>query len=473
MLAEHREAAGKELTIIEQLRDSWHEARSAGKPQSELESIKAKIAEHRSLMDGHLAKLDDETQVAELDTYLADIQKRTGKKPGRDDFGPRAKNRRQDGSKLSKREAREAFAGAMQGWCCRELGLEVSKRHRIAMKAVAAAGLQTGRCMRFKTANTMNFRRAQRMFRATHESMLGGAAFEKRAMSALLGSSGGFGVSDGFVAAIDINQLAYSGVLQAAEVMRTARGEDLPWPTSDDTGNEGEIIGASKPIDTGDRSGPTLNRVIFRAYKSHSKVITVPEELLEDWDAAPNLVDFLQQAMSERIGRHRNRVYTLGSGSKEPRGIVVASALGITAASATELIGDEVLRLIHSVDPAYRMGAAFMMHDSVWLEVLLLKDDNGQYIHTIGLQAGARDVIRGYPVFYNQHMDSALAASNKVALFGQLSKYKVREVASTRVKRFDELYAGNDEVGFDTFIRHDGNLLDAGAGVVRHLKMAA
>ncbi len=60
-----------------------------------------------------------------------------------------------------------------------------------------------------------------------------------------------------------------------------------------------------------------------------------------------------------------------------------------------------------------------------------------------------------------------MAASAKSILFGQLSKYLIRDVKAFQLLRFDEVYAGNLQVGFMGFSRHDGHLLDAGTHPVK------
>lgn len=471
-LAEIRENYSASLTSLKQLRDKWHAERTAGKPQAELDAIKASIAEERTRLDGFKAQYDSETAIDELDSYIADSEKRSAKpgktKPGRDDFDPDQGGQRPNEDAVTDEERTLHF----HAWAMRQAGLPISPRHKAAVAKVRSAGVRAGKSLSFSLSPTSQFRAVQQMFRATHPSLIGSPDFQKRTMSSLIGSAGGFAVSNGFISQLEINQLHYSGVMQLADYLRTARGDEIPWPTADDTSNEGAQIGQSASLGlTGGGTNPTLNKITFRAYKIHSTPIGVPHELLEDWDAAPSFEQFLNQIMAERLGRHRNRKYTLGTGNGEPMGLITAATLGRTAGSATAITGDDFLRLISSLDTSQLMNAAFMMHKSIFLEVQLLKDGQGQYIHTPGITAGARDVIRGYPVFDNTHMDSALASGNKVATFGNHSKYKIREVAQVRLKRFDELGADNDEILFDALQRHDGNLLDAGTAPVKYLQM--
>jgi HK97 family phage major capsid protein len=64
---------------------------------------------------------------------------------------------------------------------------------------------------------------------------------------------------------------------------------------------------------------------------------------------------------------------------------------------------------------------------------------------------------------------AAIGASAKSVLFGDLSKYIVRTVKDMRVLRLVERYADYYQVGFQLFVRADGDLLNAGTNPVKHL----
>ncbi len=479
-LKELREQAGEQLNQLKAARDEYSKAREEKKPESEIAERKKAFGEIRAKLDGLNDQIEAEMSDADMQTAVEDYEKKFGAgssrsdKPasGNDDDTPPPPD---DGAQSLEdwHQANEDRSYLVHAWCCRAAGVDIGPRHREAIKRqkVRLAKQFTSRLYSNSQRNKL-----QRLYRDSHPAAVDlrtEKLFESRAMTTTTGSSGGFAISQGFVQNIESNMLAFSGVLQVADVMRTPSGNDLPWPTDDDTSNEGEQVDENTSIDGS--TEPTLAQITFKAFKIHSKMVKVPYELLEDWDAVPDFDQWLSAKLGERLGRHRNDKYTTGVGTTEPSGIVTDSTLGITAASATALTGDEVLRLIHSVDPSYRMGpgVGFMMHDSIFLEVQLLKDQNDQYLHTPGLADGVRDRIRGYPVFVNQHMDSALAIDNVVALFGRLSAYKVREVNGIRMKRLDERYADVDQVAFDALFRHDGHLLDAGTAPVKHLVMAA
>ena len=72
--------------------------------------------------------------------------------------------------------------------------------------------------------------------------------------------------------------------------------------------------------------------------------------------------------------RIANSKLTTASGSSDVEVVVTNSAAGLTVASATAVTADEIIDLVHSVDPAYRVGnAAFMTNDSTLAAVHKLK----------------------------------------------------------------------------------------------------
>lgn len=293
---------------------------------------------------------------------------------------------------------------------------------------------------------------------------------EKRAMSATTGSEGGSTVPSGMVASLETALAYYGPMLQVADVLVTDQGNEISWPTANDTENEGELLGENRAAAETD---VVFGATMFRAYKGSSKLLRVSSELLQD--SAIALADSLGQMLGERIGRLMNRLLTVGTGASQPMGIVTASTLGVTAAGAAAITMDEVLALIHSVDPAYRevtTGAGFMCHDNVMLALRLLKDDQGRFLWESSTKVGQPDRLFGFPVFPNNSMASTVATGNKTLLFGALRKYKVRLVRVMRLRRLVERFAEYDQDGFLALMRFDGNLLDAGTHPVKYLQQA-
>lgn len=291
---------------------------------------------------------------------------------------------------------------------------------------------------------------------------------EKRAMS-LTATEGGYTVAEDFSGAMEMSLLAHGGMRQVATVRRTTTGADLPWPTMNDTANKGAILNEATTI--GASVDPVVGVVTFKAWKYSSKPILISSELLRD--SAFDLAAEIAMALGTRISRIQNDHFTTGGGSTLPKGAVVASGEGKEAASQTAIIADELIDLVHSVDPAYRPNAQFMLHDTILATIRKLKFSIGAdqvgYVWQGSFQNGLPDRILGYPYTVNQSMSSALTIGEKVVLFGDFSKYVIRDVAEVRLVRMNERYADLDQVAFVAFMASDGNLLDAGTDPIKHL----
>lgn len=293
-------------------------------------------------------------------------------------------------------------------------------------------------------------------------------AMHARALGSGQGSTGGYTVPEGFARTLEVNMLAHGPMLAVADLMRTQTGEDFPWPTADDTSNEGEMLGENQQ--TADNDDPTFGALTLKAYWFSSKIIRVPIALLQD--SAFDLATFLGAVLGERLGRRQNREFTTGLGAAGPTGVVTAASLGVTAAATNAIGADEVIELQHSVDPAYRAGARYMFHDNVLLALRKLKTGDGQYLWQPSMREGEPDRLHGAPISINQHMATP-AANAKTMLYGNFSKYKIRQVRQIVFRRLVERYADYNQEGFLAFIRADGGLLDAGTAPIKYLQQAA
>ena len=113
--------------------------------------------------------------------------------------------------------------------------------------------------------------------------------------------------------------------------------------------------------------------------------------------------------------------------------------------------------------------ASFLCNEALLLQLMLLKDNNGNYIWKPGLDVGKPDTILNKPIRTSSFMP-ALAAGNKALVFGDYSYYWVADRQSRTFRRLNELYARTDQVGFLTTQRVDGRLILPES--VKVLKMA-
>jgi HK97 family phage major capsid protein len=131
-------------------------------------------------------------------------------------------------------------------------------------------------------------------------------------------------------------------------------------------------------------------------------------------------------------------------------------------AAATSIGSADLIALEHSVDPAYRSRARYMLSDGALKSIKQVLDKYGRPLWQPSLVAGTPATINGYAYTINQSMDNTVTATKNSVLFGDFSKFVIRRVRDMQVLRLDERYADYGQVGFIAFSRVDSNLVDAG-----------
>lgn len=376
--------------------------------------------------------------------------------PGREDTPPDNADTADSGNRQMKPEEQRALA--LQAWMRSQVRLALTDEHRQAADALHVD--LNVRDLAIPLMPMSDLRRRQMLFRNTHPGAL------ERALSVNLGATGGFTIRQGFVDQIEDALLWYGGMRQVAEIITTDTGERLPWPTDNDTTNTGEMLAEGSAVT---EANPAFGQVNLDSYTFSSKMVRVPVKLLRD--SAFDLAAWLANKLGERIGRAQNTKFTTGIGGSEPHGIVTGATLGVTADSDTAIDWDELKDLIHAVDVAYRTGARWMFHDSTALALRKVRDGMGREIWQSNAREGLPDTIEGYPVTLNNDM-ATIAASAKTVLFGQFTKYKIREVRTVILRRFVERYGEYNEEGFVAFLDADGALIDAGTHPVKYLQQS-
>lgn len=285
---------------------------------------------------------------------------------------------------------------------------------------------------------------------------------EVRAQSAGTDSEGGYTVPEGFSGNLYESMKAFGGMRQAADVIQTASGNDLPWPTNDDTSNKGAILSENTQVSEQDT---TFNEKVLNAYKYTSKLIRVSRELLQD--SAFDLPSWLEGKLAERIGRITNEHFTTGTGSSQPQGVVHAADLGNTTSATDSFTRGEIVDLVHSVDPAYREmpNVAHMFSDNTLKEIkkLSIGSSDARPLWQPSMTVGEPDSVEGFPYVINQDIDDSGTSGNQFWLFGNWDAYKIRDVLDVEILTLRERYADYYQIGYVGFSRHDGELLDSSA----------
>jgi len=210
-------------------------------------------------------------------------------------------------------------------------------------------------------------------------------------------------------------------------------------------------------------SDPTFSAFISMGAFKYAATLQVSRELVED--SGINLLDFIARQAGVAMGTAVNAALTTGTGTTRPRGIVVASTLGVTGGTGVAGVptADNILDLVYSVDTPYRRrGGAFQMRGTTLAAVRKIKDTTNQYIWQPSLQMGQPDMLAGYPVYENPDI-AATGTAAKSVIFGDFSSYYVRQVRGIEVARDDSVGFVSDLITFRVTWRGDGNLPDTQA----------
>jgi len=292
---------------------------------------------------------------------------------------------------------------------------------------------------------------------------------EFRAQSTTAGA-GGYTVPTDLAAVVDKTMKAWGPMYDEAicTVLNTSGGNPLDFPKTDDTAvAAAQHTEATAMTDDGGVDA-TFTKMTLGAFAYDTEWVQISMEIMQD--SAIDIEQFIGELLGERLARRVNSELTVGDGTGDPLGIVAASAAGKTSASTTAFIADELIDLLHSVDPAYRASpkARWQFNDTTLSQIRKLKDGNGQYIWSMGdIRTGEPGRLLGYNYSVNQAMVNA-ATGTKPVIFGDHSKYYVRKVGAPVVGVRREYYWPN--IGLAGIVRLDGDLLQTSA--VKHLVMA-
>ncbi len=201
-------------------------------------------------------------------------------------------------------------------------------------------------------------------------------------------------------------------------------------------------------------------------------MIKVSNELLND--SAFDIASHIARRFGVRFGNAEEDAFINGTGPSanpqttpsQPTGILTSltATAGNTTAYADAVHFDNIYKLYYSLKSPYRRNASFLCNETLLLQLMLLKDGNGNYIWKPGLEVGKPDTILGRPIYTSGYMPAIEGTATKdkgkkVLLFGDFSYYWIADRQNRTLKRLNELYAVNDQVGFIGTQRVDGKLI--------------
>ncbi|MFI8237600.1 phage major capsid protein [Streptomyces sp. NPDC085866] len=276
--------------------------------------------------------------------------------------------------------------------------------------------------------------------------------FDLRTATSGTASNAGNTFATTFVAQVIEAMRVRSDFFNKARVLTTSSGETLQYPVKNGrptATQQTENVAYGKS----DESWTTTS---IGAYK-YGIIVEATNEIIDD--SQLDILGILANDAGEAVADKVMADLLVGNGTSKPYGWITRSTGAVNASSLSAITTDNLIDLQHSILRPYRKGAVFMTSDTAVQTLRKLKDSTGRYLWEPSLTAGANDMLLGTPVLTDPNVVTS-GSGAKVLVYGDPSKYLIRQVKNLRVVRSDEYGYDRDVVAFKVTWRGSGDLFD-------------
>ena len=284
-------------------------------------------------------------------------------------------------------------------------------------------------------------------------------------------SQGGYLVPDLFRDKLIEKLKAFGGFGSLADRYSTGNGNPVEWPTLDDTGNVGEIVQEGNTFSAGADLAFGSNSLSSYSYATGGTggPLKIPRELVQD--SAFDIMGLVTRLFATRIARLQAVHWISGTGVAQPLGALTGRT-PVQNAANTGTTFEDLIEAEHALDPAYRDGARWVMHDSTLKVLKKIKDGSGSYIWK-GRNANMADgfneqTINGYAVTIDQAMPVIVNNSPTVqwGIFGKPNPgYVIRDVKDVEILVNPYSSMSTRQIEVSAWARADGTQQDTNAYV--------
>jgi HK97 family phage major capsid protein len=288
--------------------------------------------------------------------------------------------------------------------------------------------------------------------RALARGEVAGVDFDIRTATSGTAANAGNTYATTFTAQVIEAMRVRSDFFSKARVLTTGSGETMEWPVKNGRPTATQV---SENTAYG-KSDESWSKTNIGAYK-YGVIVEATNEIVDD--SQLDILGILAQDAGEAVADKVMADLLVGNGTGKPWGWITRSTGAVNAANLAGVSTDNLIDLQHSILRPYRKNAVFMTSDSAVQNLRKLKDSTGNYIWQPSLQAGAPDTILGTPILTDPNIVTS-GAGAKVLVYGDPSKYLIRQVKNLRVVRSDEYGYDRDVVAFKVTWRGSGDLFD-------------
>ena len=119
---------------------------------------------------------------------------------------------------------------------------------------------------------------------------------------------------------------------------------------------------------------------------------------------------------------------------------------GVTAASATAVTADDLIKLQDSVKDAFQGEAIWIMSNATRTAIRLLKDSEGRYLLNENVTSAFGRTLLGKPVYVSDNMPD-MSANAKAIYYGDMSGLAVKMTEEFEIQVLREHYATQHAIG--------------------------
>jgi len=294
------------------------------------------------------------------------------------------------------------------------------------------------------------------------------AGVELKSFSGASGPEGGFAVPQEIDALIGATLKDISPIRAIATVVQTGTAGYRKLVTTGGTPSGWVSETAGRP----ETDTPDFNEIAPPSGELYANP-AASQAMLDD--AAFDVEAWLADEIAREFARAEGAAFVSGSGVNQPRGFLNAAvtdesddvrAFGslqyVASGASGDFAGADVLvDLVHTLRPAYRQGASFVMNSSTLAQIRKFKTADGAFLWQPSLASGQPATLLGYPVVEAEDMPDIAADSLAIAFGNFRAGYLIAERRATHILR--DPFTNKPFVHFYATRRVGGQLMNSEA----------
>lgn len=172
-----------------------------------------------------------------------------------------------------------------------------------------------------------------------------------------------------------------------------------------------------------------------------------------------DIVSYVITKIAEAIAKFLEKELLTGTGSGAMSGIIATNTNVYTAAAATALTADDLVKAQLKVAQPYQGEACWIMNEDTFAAVKLLKDGDDRYLLNPDIRAGFGFVLLGKHVYVSDNMPG-IASGAKPIVYGDISGLYVNFRQDIELQILTEKYADEHATGVVAWFESDSKVIE-------------